>query len=46
MISGGDGEKRVASPSEGTENPAANHHTSTEYINELKKEKPKEDTPV
>jgi len=45
----GDAEKRVAPPNEGTENPAVNHHASSEYINnspELKKEKPKEDTPV
>jgi len=45
----GDAEKRVAPPSEGTENPAVNHNASSEYINnspELKKEKPKEDTPV
>uniref|UniRef100_A0A1B6GGZ2 Ig-like domain-containing protein n=1 Tax=Cuerna arida TaxID=1464854 RepID=A0A1B6GGZ2_9HEMI len=43
-----DAEKRVTSPSEGTENPAVNHHASTEYISnsDLKKEKPKEDTPV
>lgn len=39
----------VQDPSEGTENPAVNHHASTEYISnspDLKKEKPKEDTPV
>lgn len=49
LISVGDAEKRVAPPNEGTENPAVNHHASSEYINnspELKKEKPKEDTPV
>lgn len=44
MISAGGDE--VASPTEGTENPAANHHSSSDYINEMKKEKPKEDTPV
>lgn len=49
LISVGNAEKRVAQPSEGTENPAVNHHASSEYITnspELKKEKPKEDTPV
>ncbi|XP_075219222.1 fasciclin 3 isoform X2 [Lycorma delicatula] len=36
-------------PVEGTENPAVNHHGSSDYIDsspDLKKEKPKEDTPV
>lgn len=59
MISGGDGqggslpEKGGAAdpylPVEGTENPAVNHHGSSDYIDsspDLKKEKPKEDTPV
>ena len=49
LISGGDAEKGGTPPPEGTENPTVNHHASTEYINnspEMKKEKPKEDTPV
>lgn len=48
-FAGGDAEKGGTPPPEGTENPTVNHHASTEYINnspELKKEKPKEDTPV
>uniref|UniRef100_A0A1B6BZV0 Ig-like domain-containing protein n=1 Tax=Clastoptera arizonana TaxID=38151 RepID=A0A1B6BZV0_9HEMI len=48
-FSGGDSKKEVSPPPEGTENPAITHHASSEYINnspEMKKEKPKEDTPV